>query len=756
MRKAKRYPSALRALLVTAVWLGLALGVVSARAAVVTPLQLPGQGYVAFGSSGLFAGPITHGTETIALSAFPTTGSIAGYTVISWGAHPGSPGYYSGIINPGQPAGFNIGGSAALHFVTPQTGPFHIAGVLNVDVSGNLSQILGALTGGPNVSIFVANANGITVGPKATLTAPAGLGLIAASVNTPQTFLAGGPYPVPFGAGDIPVSFAHSGPLTVQGNLQGVGGFVLLAGSGAVNVSPIQGVSGTTFATNNVTVVGGVGGAFLMDQYYIYPTPNVIPMYLPLNTLTGYLTPSATAPTTVTLNLGTAAHPYTVADFLVRGTVEGSLTSVYVLGNIVNNGVLGGVSNAVMNLQWTGTLTNNGTIHFELDSSGILGGVSFLNKALSAPLAFGGLVNNGTISTNSSSPLNIDLPGTIINNAGATISNAGGSVHLYAGNVGSILAFTGVGGAVINHGSVIAYRSVDLVASNSNQTGPNPGGGVFSNGSIRILSPTADRGSSLIVESLTGNAFLGGTVTTPKDSVGLMGVTFQSGANLGNLFTLGTNITAGSVSFSGGSLRGSGTLTTADLHLSDFTGNVNNVTSPTNYLANGFHVANGSFGNTYVTISLPTNPQGAIGRQAINLNVKGNAAITSGTTSAIGAASTFVSGLGPVGILPTEANAGSNLLVHASGNLTVNPSRVVLPSASPRPDPVGILSTEANVRSNSRLDPGMVGTANYTLSGVAPSASDFAFPGGIVLIAGKTLTLNTLVDNGYAPTVAAG
>ncbi|QSR84384.1 filamentous hemagglutinin N-terminal domain-containing protein [Methylacidimicrobium sp. B4] len=673
-RKTKSYLSALRTLLATAAFAG--LGLVSARATVFGPLQLPGHG-TASGAGVSSVGPIVSGTQTIGLNA--------GNTVINWAAS-------GGTINTSQPGGFNIGQSATLHF----SGGFAPRAVLNVDVSGSPSQIFGTLTGAFNYSIFVANANGITVGPNAVISAPAGLGLIAASVNTAQFLI----------NGNIPVSFASSGPLTVQGNLQGVGGFVLLAGSGAVNVSPTQSVFGTTFATNNVTVIGGVGGT-------IVPAYNIAPTYTPSDGA-GSLTPSATTPTTVTLNLGTSAFAYNMTGLTVLAN-----------GNIVNNGVLGGVSNAlgtgngnggVSTLQWTGTLTNNGTINAELDSYFVGGQVNFQGNT-SSYLAYGGLVNNGTIATNSGSTLYVDLPGTIINNAGATISNVGGSVSLYAGDV-DLPLFTGVGGAVINHGSIVAYQTVDLEASNSNGTGPNPGGGVFSNGSIQFLSPSAHNNSELFVESYTGNAFLGGTVTTPNDPAGLYQAVFQSGPNPANLFTLGTNVTAYYSYFYGGSLTGPGTLTTANLYLDDFTGNVNNVTSPTNYLANGFHVANGSFGNTNITIDLATTSEGAVGRQVVNLNVAGNATLTSHDTS------TFTNSLLGVTLLPTEANAGSNLLVQASGNLTVNPSTT--------------------------------GPLDASLSNAALGVNGFVFPGGIVLIAGNTLTLNTVVDNGYASTVGAG
>ncbi len=687
-RKPKRYLSALRMLLATAACAG--LGLVTARATVVGPFQLPGHGSVVSGSSAGVTSIISGSRDTFQLSA-------GGRTAINWNAS-------GGTINTTQPGGFNIGHSATVNITASC-----LAALLNVDVSGSPTQIFGHLMNTTsNVLIFVANANGITVGPSATITAPAGLALIAASVITAQLLS----NPLLY-SNTIPVSFASSGPLNVQGNLQGVNGFVLLAGSGALNVSPIQSATGITFGTNNVSIIGGVGGSFVN----FYPPESYAPTRYVITDAAGSVTPSASSSTTVTLNLGTSANPYNMLRLEVLAN-----------GNIVNNGVLGGIYNAVGPgngygtpynqpiLQWTGTLMNNGTINAELNSLGTDGKVSFQGNTL-AQLAYGGLVNNGTIAIASSSVLTIQLPGTIINNHGATISNVGGSVALLAGNA-ALPLFTGVGGAVVNHGSIIAQDNVALVASNPNHVGPYAGGGALSDGSIQILSANAHTNSSLNVASLTGNAFLGGTVTTPHDAAGLANVYFESGSEPVSLFTLGINITAASASFTGGSLTGSGTLTTANVSLADFTGNVNNVTSQTNYLANGFHVANGPFGSTNVTISLPTDTQGAVGTQKVNVKVAGNAAINSGATS------TFVGGLGSAGILPTEANAGSSLLVQASGNLTVNPS--------------------------------MVGPANYALSSVALGTRGFVFPGRVVLIAGSTVTLGTVVDNGYAPTVGAG
>ncbi|VVM06026.1 hypothetical protein MAMC_00926 [Methylacidimicrobium cyclopophantes] len=678
-----------RAALLTAALAGLAgFGIGSARATVVAPLQLPGHGSVVAGSA----------TATGVYGAGGTGHILVGAndTVINWGNTGGS-------IGTNQPGGFNIGGSAHL-VITGAAG----LSLLNVDVSGSPSQIFGLLN--TNINTFVANANGITVGPGATIVAPAGIGLIAATVNAAQ-FAANG---------TLPISFTAGGPLNVQGDLVAAGGpghSIILAGSGAVNISPIPNGADHYFKPGtNVTVIGGVGGVVSGGAF------------TPMDSL-GSSTPSASTPTTVTLNLGSSAHPYDLRLSGPNGTVPSVGTMVLANGNIVNDGVLStsttyhGIPNALPALQWTGTLTNNGTILAELNSAVTGGRVSFYGNT-SALLPYGGLVNNGTIAQNVAGRFVVNLPGTIVNSSGATISNVGGQVALWAGS--AALPVLPVSGAVINQGSIASSDGIALVASNPNHVGPNPGGGVFSNGTLQFVDGNAFAdGAYLNVRSLTGNAFLGGSISV-ADPNGLATALLQSGSP-GGVFVLAANLTAGSVTFTGGSLTGGATITTNTLALTDFTGNVNHRVG-TNALLNGFTVANGSSGNTVILLDMPTTADGAIGPQAVNLAIHGNATIHSGGSS------TFVNSLGSTGVLPTEANVGSQLLIQTSGNLTVASS--------------------------------VHGPEDSALSSLALGVHGFVFPGGIVLLSGYSngvltnpsavLTLNTVVDNGYAPTVPGG
>ena len=63
--------------------------------------------------------------------------------------------------------------------------------MLNIDASGNPSQIFGRLNSSAKVgaapAIFVSNANGIIVGASGQIAAPTGVGLIAADMSSLTT-----------------------------------------------------------------------------------------------------------------------------------------------------------------------------------------------------------------------------------------------------------------------------------------------------------------------------------------------------------------------------------------------------------------------------------------------------------------------------------------------------------------------------------------------------------------------------------------
>lgn len=175
-----------------------------------TPNQLPGAGLIRAVGTGtsisitnnawLTSGKGVAGDQiyngTLAAGFFPgsiqleSTSNVA-RAVIRWGGNGAS-------LETYNPQGFNIGTNAAVYFTSG--GNVSNASVLNIDASGNPSQIFGKLVatsdvtlgtgvpvpgvgGGAAPVVFVSNANGIIVGSTGYLQLPSGGGLIGANMN---------------------------------------------------------------------------------------------------------------------------------------------------------------------------------------------------------------------------------------------------------------------------------------------------------------------------------------------------------------------------------------------------------------------------------------------------------------------------------------------------------------------------------------------------------------------------------------------
>ncbi|KIE57720.1 hypothetical protein A946_11675, partial [Methylacidiphilum kamchatkense Kam1] len=129
---------------------------------------LPGNGNVVAGSVTSYTG----GTLT-----------VSGNTAILWGN-----GTLNNLPQGGSVPGFNIGSSATLNIITTTLTP---SPVLNVDVTGNPSQILGTLNAAVLTPVFVANGSGIIVGPHASIIAPGGIGLLGYDFSSTASTFAG-------------------------------------------------------------------------------------------------------------------------------------------------------------------------------------------------------------------------------------------------------------------------------------------------------------------------------------------------------------------------------------------------------------------------------------------------------------------------------------------------------------------------------------------------------------------------------------
>jgi len=594
--------------------------------------QLPGHGVVANGVSGVSYLPTGPNQATL---------TVSHPTAILWESSGGT------LNVPGSGPGFNIGQNATLTI----NGGFP---VLNVDVTGNPSYIMGTLNAATTTPVFVANGSGIIVGSGATITAAGGIGLLGYDLSGQASSF----------TGTVSVSPTTTGSfVTIQSGASISSGASILVAAPQVNIG--------------IATPGSITASGFFDVLSGYQ-------------FTGY------TPSTGTYVTGPSPIAGSTGSITISGPSSGtysSFNSVMSSGSITTNGNL--ILPGSTSTQWgtgnssnlaLGVLTNNGTLSFASDLTGAS--------------TTGSIVNNGTISANGSD-LNITVGGSITNNPGATIDGSGFNVSLNT-----------VGGGINNMGTISGFDSVSLQASNPNHLGPYIFGSISNTGTISITDPHSSTNpfSSLEIISTTGSVFLNGVVNT-ADPNGVSSATFQTNT-VGNFgMNMNANVTADAVTFSVHNLTGSGVLTASTVDL-NVTGNVRNVVSPTNPLLNGFTIANGPFSSTSISIDAEGSTP-----QIINLHVNGNAVLDSAATS------TFVNSV----FFPTKGltnpvpNAGGNLLVNATGNLTV----------------------KGSVPSSYALSTDILGLSNA-----------FVFPGGVALKAGGMLTLNTTIDNGY--TAVAG
>ncbi len=207
---------------------------------------MPGAGLVVRNVGGVTVNgvPLPGGNQIIGLNNGASIQSSAtGSTVIQWGS--------PAVLDTANTAGFNIAAGKTLNFTTAGVS----WGFLNIDISGAMSKIDGKIVADANSYIVIANEKGVTVGSGAAITAPIGLSLIGANLNTIDAIDA-------FATGvlaTVQMNFAGSSPVTVAGDLSGVGpsanAFLLVAGSGLVNVTP----SKLPAATVPIYIIGGVG-----------------------------------------------------------------------------------------------------------------------------------------------------------------------------------------------------------------------------------------------------------------------------------------------------------------------------------------------------------------------------------------------------------------------------------------------------------------------------------------------------------------
>jgi filamentous hemagglutinin family protein len=254
-----------------------ALLVSAALNAAPTPNQMPGAGRVTNLSPGAAvaygvteavatANPIVVGDSITGLQStgWVGVGGPNARAVIQWGG-AGAP------VDLANPAGFNVGSAGKMQFVADAPG----AAILNIDASGNPSQIFGAMVstnaiaGCPGCNfaptIYLANTNGIIVGASGRIVAPTGVGLIGADLNNATAkhdFVANNE----FGESFIDVTGGHA-PVTIAGAINGSlttntpASFILVVGGDVTNTGNLFGqqvdiAAGIRATATKATVAG--------------------------------------------------------------------------------------------------------------------------------------------------------------------------------------------------------------------------------------------------------------------------------------------------------------------------------------------------------------------------------------------------------------------------------------------------------------------------------------------------------------------
>lgn len=719
----------------------------AAHAATLTPPAagtLPGNGAVTVGTS---KGAVAASTLTITTSP--------GANVINWGATKNV------TINANSATpGFNIGAGGKV-VVNGAAGD----SLLNVDVTGNPSQIYGTLSS-PNPSVFVANKNGIVVGAGATIIAPTGLGLINADLSSSQA-------QAMFGVGNVPLSFTGAtGGVTINAgaDLSQVGsttvpgsGFLLLAGAGDVNVTGEflnttsnkyvysinpnaslvidAGVGGYAAVNNGLLTVADKGTATALNKLVTTAANNVY----------------ATVAGNVTVALGTP----TAAFNLSTGSTIAANGNITTSGNIANLGLPGGDAP----FAWTGAFTNNGTLSWgqqtgaTYDPTVFTGSATLRSTQTSIYANTTKAVTTGSVVNASGATLNAGadmyLTGASVDNEGAiNLSGAGANIVALRATSGNVT----LGGTVnlVDTGTTKYLQGAYLSASKKpgqtvNINTPLTLGNGTNTGEVDVYSTNLNVNSPVVVGGPSGaagnfnfypfassarpignvNIASGAGISAGSVFFGGNGYTGPGGASLTNYVinapVVATTKTTGSVTFgttsvtfgttSGatvvgtGNVNGTGSVGGDNITFNNLQGSVNNITTG-QILANGFALNAGPSGTA--NISVTANGSAA---QGFNVAVNGNAVVTTAGTLAVQTQAPATNSSATQYLYP--ANANSKMVVQATGTLTAN-----------------------------------AGTAASNYGGVPGPL--FQFPGLIYLAGAQGITVNSAIANAYTTDAPVG
>ncbi len=489
-------------------------------------------------------------------------------------------------------------------------------------------------------------------------------------------------------------------------------------------------------------------------------------------------------------NSGTISNPTGWVDIGVKGAItntgtitagNGYLEVTTTSGAIDNSGTM--TSSNTINISTNdGNVTNSGTItaanfmtvwagsnKMSANPHNIVntGKMTSSNSYISLYSEFGSITNSASGVITATDALvfanNGDGPsfGNATNAGAVNITSKGGAVEFYNRGNGDVT----VGGTVVatGAGNYIGYFSAAHdVGAGGTTTVTTP---------ITVLRDKGSDGIYLAGNKIVVSAPLAVSEATPGSGAG--GIEFYGVDLPGNMTTISANLIAGNFEFSTGQIgppppsgspydmavllngnltttaggyrtvemydvsnvTGPGVITT-NRAVFDTSGNVRNPVS-NNYLLNGLHIT------TVGTDPVITINARSPAVQAINLAITGDATITSGQTVILNNA--CYSGLCtlPSGGYIPQSNAGSSLLVTATGNLTIGANNV----------PGAYFSSGGGGGGEcDRGGPPAACAAAAPATGGLSNTNGFLFPGGVSFVAGGALNVNTVLDNAFTGT----
>lgn len=471
--------------------------------AAVTANQLPGDGSALYGSASA-----TINGSSMAVNITGTTSN--GTVILQWGSQGGT------LNENAATGGFNIGSQASVAF-NNDTGQSSDPFVLNIDTTGNPTEIAGGLSEN-GIALAVANANGILVDGTATINAPDGLALMN------QGYTSGDLQGFTTTTGMI-LDFANAtGGVTIAtGATVNADGYVMVAGAGDVNIdAPMVNDGPNTntshfYATNTVNINAPVtvdGDDTSFDPIGLAaPTINVNALVTVNAPVSGG---SAGA-------LGIFGYSLNIPNNdVVKATLNISSTGSLDAGTVA---IQGGDDGASMNdsssISGIINIVDNGSIrdpyagrHIYLGGSDYLNGQPVTNGPLGTTGMPAGMAFNAIGSITGSGYIegdNIVLAnqaGSINNITSGQILANGFNIHAGPSGTAHILLSPGM-----NAGSGINLN----VSGNADVYELGQGPSISNSGTSATLQPASDTASKLVVQASGTLTLEGGWETLEKD-----------------------------------------------------------------------------------------------------------------------------------------------------------------------------------------------------------------------------------------------